>query len=254
MTNKIKKPKILIWDIETSMCEVRTFQFWNTNIQHTAMLKDWYIICGSWSFLDEDIVYNSKCTKAGLKKGNDKNVVKDLCKAISKADMIVGHNGDKFDLKKLKARVLKHALPPVSHIKTLDTLKVVKREFNLSYNNLDYIAKYCGVGEKIVNESGLWDKVMNGDTEALERMVRYCNGDVKVLKEVYKYLLPYITNHPNLNVMSGNTHLVGINCPNCGSDNTIKNGKRPVMKISKVFQRRACMSCGNSFLEKKPLN
>lgn len=252
MKNK-KTPKILLWDIETSMSIAKTFNFWNTNIHHGAIVKEWYIISGAWKFLGEKEVHAIACSKSGLKKGDDKRVVKALCKAISEADLIIGHNGDKFDLKKLKARVIKHGLPPVNHTKTLDTLKCARREFNFSYNNLDYLGAYLEVGQKIKNEPGLWDKVMAGDMDALGRMVKYNKQDVKLLEAVYLKMRPHITNHPNVNVMVGDSHLV-YNCPNCGSEKTIKNGKRPAMKISKIFQKRACHNCGHSFLEKKPLN
>jgi len=184
MTNK-KEPRILLYDIETSMSIAKTFQFWNTNIRHGAIVKEWYIISGAWKFLGEKEVHSVACTQAGLKNGNDKNVVKALCKAISEADMIIGHNGDKFDLKKLKARVIKHGLPPVSNIKTLDTLKCARREFAFSYNNLDYLGQFLEVGTKIKNEPGLWDKVMAGDMEALGRMVKYNIQDVRLLEAVY---------------------------------------------------------------------
>ena len=249
---KNKEPKILIWDIETSYSVVKTFSLFKPMINPSQIISDWYIICGAWKFLDEKETHSIGCTKSGLKKGDDKRVVKALCKAIQEADIIIGHNGDKFDLKKLRARVIRYGLPPINHIKTIDTLKVAKREFNFTSNRLDYIGRFLGVGSKMINEPGLWDKVMAGDMAALSRMVEYNERDVTLLEDVYLKMRPHISNHPNVNVFTDNQVINP--CPNCGSCKTIKNGKRPAMKVSKVFQKRACLDCGASFLEKKPLN
>lgn len=245
-------PKILIWDIETSYSVVKTFSLFKPMISPSQIVSDWFIICGAWKFLGEDKVHSIACTKKGLKIGDDKRVVKALRKAIESADIIIGHNGDKFDLKKLRARVIKHELPPINNIKTIDTLKVARREFNFTSNRLDYIGNFLGVGGKIENEPGLWDKVMAGDMGALDRMVEYNERDVTLLEDVYLRMRPHISNHPDVNVFTDQQMLNP--CPNCGSCDTIRNGKRPAMKVKKIFQRRACYNCGTSFLESKPIN
>ncbi len=249
MTNK--KPKILIWDIETSYSVVKTFSLFKPMINPSQILKDWFIICGAWKFLGEDKVYTTQCKNSkSLRDGNDKSVVKDLCKAINKADLIIGHNGDKFDLKKLKARVIKHNLPPLSFIKSIDTLKVARKEFNFTSNKLEYIGKFLGCGNKIVNTPGLWDKVMEGDMKALKKMDDYNIRDVTLLEDVYLRMRPHISNHPDIGMFTGET--CEVSCKACGSHDTIKYGFRYALK--KRYQRRICNKCGHSFSESKPIN
>lgn len=247
----MKKSKILLFDIETSKNIVKTFQMWQTNINHTDIIQDWYIISAAWKFLGERKIYSVACTQTGLKKGNDKNVVKALVKAIREADIVIGHNGDKFDIKKLKARMIKHNLKPIGQVKSIDTLKAARREFSFTSNRLDYLGSFLGVGRKIVNETGLWDKVMSGDMTALRKMVKYNKQDVKLLEDVYLRMRPYITNHPDLRVLEDKMRN---ECPVCTSSNTIKFGKRHLMKVKKVYQRYVCNDCGHSFQGKKPIN
>ncbi len=252
MINKDKNCKILFWDVETSFNIVKTFGIWNVNINPSQIIQNWYIICGAWKWLGEEEIYHTSCSRSQLLKGNDKRVVKDLCNAIKDADIIIGHNGDKFDLKKLRARVIKHGLPPINNIKTIDTLKVAKREFNFTSNRLDYIGEFLGLGGKMANPPGLWDKVMEGNMDSLKNMVEYNVRDVVLLEDIYLKMRPHISNHPDVNVFSDQQTLNP--CPNCGSSNTIKYGKRRAMKVKKIYQRRACSDCGTGFIESKPLN
>ena len=65
------------------------------------------------------------------------------------------------------------------------TLKLSRSKFKFNSNKLDYIAKYLGMGEKIKTEFGLWkDIVLNKDKDAMAKMVKYCQQDVRLLEKV----------------------------------------------------------------------
>ncbi len=136
-----------------------------------------------------------------------------MWKLINEADIIVAHNLDGFDLKRANTRFLKHNLPHPDYYRKIDTLKVVRQNFKISSNKLDYVCKFLGLDTKI-NTGGfeLWKKCYDGDKEALSKMNEYCNNDVKILENVYLELRPYIKNHPRIELEDGK-------CPNCGSDN-----------------------------------
>lgn len=247
MTNR--KARILLWDIETAYTIAKTWSLFKPMISPSQITQDWFIFCGAWKFLGENKIYVSSCTKKELLAQDDKKVVKKLCEAINKADIVIGHNGDKFDLKKLKARVIKHGLPALSHVKTIDTLKVAKKEFNFTSNALNYIGQFLGVGKKIATEPGLWDRVMDGDIKALKKMVDYNKQDVNLLEKVYLKMRPHISNHPPLSMITGNQE--HDSCPACDSNNSIKYGF--VFKMVNKYQRYKCNSCGNSFCGRKKL-
>ena len=100
------------------------------------------------------------------------------------------------------------------------------------------MAQYLGVGKKI-NTGGfqLWlDCAVHDKPEAWRKMARYNRHDVKLLEEVYYKFRPYITNHPNLNLINR----VVDNCPNCGGV-LQKRGFR-VTRVGR-YQRFQCQSC-----------
>ncbi len=235
MTKKTKRPRILYWDIETSYMLLAGFGLYNQNFSPNNVVQDWHIICASWMFEGDK--------KPKSVKGNgtdDSKIVKKLAEIIGQADLLVHHNGDKFDLKKLRARAIYHKLPPIGPVPAVDTLKASRRLFGFTSHRLGFIATFLGLEEKGKPEMGSWLKVLRGCKKALKDMIMYCEQDVIVLRDVYLRLRPYIMNHPHLSVLTGESH-VGT-CPNCGSSRLNKEGQRVSRK--RIFQRYRCKDCG----------
>ena len=136
---------------------------------------------------------------------------------------------------------LEHGLPPTKPFNsgnTVDTLKVVKKEFNFSSNKLDFIIQnVLNIGKKLDTSKKLWIDATEGCKDALNYMAEYCEIDVSELRKCYKELLPYITNHPNMNHYTDKKV-----CPNCGSEHINKQGFRTT-RVTK-YQRYRCMDCG----------
>jgi predicted RNA-binding Zn-ribbon protein involved in translation (DUF1610 family) len=97
-----------------------------------------------------------------------------------------------------------------------------------------------GLGKKV--ETGgfeLWKQCMSGKKSAWRKMVKYCKQDIILTEKVYKKLLPYIHNHPNLEVyVDGDEN----QCPKCGSEKIVKQGF--VYTNRSKFQQYSCKSCG----------
>jgi len=248
-----KEPKIMIWDIETSLSIMASFGIWGVNIPITNILQNWNLISGAWKWHGQkkihavSIIDNMKEFRKD--PTNDYHVVKALRDAIEEADIIVAHNGDKFDIKKLNTRILYHGLEPLGKKVSIDTLKVAKKEFSFTSNRLDYIAKYLGLSGKLPTSHGMWMKALQGDVNAIKEMVIYNKEDVVVLENVYLKLLPYMTNHPNRFLfIEGETRKA---CPTCGSEHTIKHGF--YYTASSKFQKRRCMDCMSNFRDKKSI-
>jgi len=241
-----RKPKILLWDIETSKMLVQTFSLYDNYIDPSNIVEDWTIIGGAWKWLGEDEVYTSYVSPRSPRK--DKRVVKDLRKALSQADMIIGHNGDKFDLKKFQARAIFHGLDPLPPIPSVDTLKVAKKHFKFTSNRLDYIARIlCGHG-KLTTPKGMWEDVMRGDPIALEMMRDYNIVDVEILEDVYLKLRPWMTTHPNLNLMQETS----LACPICGGLD-LKVHKHRMSRVGMKTQYQ-CQSCGGYCTDKSTVH
>lgn len=210
----------MFWDIETAPMIVTTWGLYPKSLPHEGILQDWFIICGAWKSGDSDKVHAVSIKNAP----DDYLVTKALGEAVSKADVIVHHNGNRFDIKKLNARLIFHGLPPVPPVPMVDTLREVKKIAAFSSNRLDYLAKVL-VGEgKMHTEPGLWLKALKGNKPAIKKMVDYNKVDVIRLEQVYNKLRPYFKSHPHIGAMSqlDKNH----SCPKCGSTNLRKNGFR----------------------------
>ncbi len=192
------KKRILVLDIETSPIKIQTtvWSLWEQNLPIKSISMDWFIICWSAKWLGERKVFNSSLTPKEALVGNDKRVVSDISKLLDEADIVIAHNGDKFDIRKINSRILKHNLDYPSPYKTFDTLKIVKKEFGLTSNKLDYVCTFLGIKGKIKTGIELWEGCLAGDKKALAQMQKYCDNDVVILEAVYMKLLKYIRSNP----------------------------------------------------------
>lgn len=253
-------PRVLIWDIETAPMITTAFSLFNEYSHYENILQDWFIICASWKWLGHDKVYATSIAKnkkdlARYREGIlieenpsvDKTVIEDLHKVLSETDVIVGHNGDKFDLKMFNVRAAKYGLPPIPYIPSVDTLKTAKGNFRFSSNRLDYLGRFLGLGKKVETEKGLWKRCVLGDVSAIKKMVEYNEGDVLLLEKVYYVLRPYMRNHPNLNLINKDD----MSCPKCESTKMQKRGFYRT-RVS-VFQRYQCTDCGGWTRSKKSI-
>lgn len=239
--------KILLFDIETAPSWGCIWQLHREIHSYKNIDKDWYILCWAAKWLNGKKIYTSAIPRfKGWKKNpeNDKKVLIELKKMLDEADVVVAHNGKKFDQKKINTRFIYHGILPPSPYKMVDTLSIARSSFAFTSNKLDDIAHYLGLSRKDGHEGlSLWKKCMLGQKTAWRKMVQYCRQDVRVLEELYLKLRPWITNHPNagnyIDDMDGNVPI----CKNCGSSNLIKEGFSYTGNMSK-FQRYQCKNCG----------
>ena len=85
----------------------------------------------------------------------------------------------------------------------------------------------------------MWLEVLRDNPEAWEELKHYNVEDVIVLERVYKRMLPYISNHPNLcNLIGADEGL----CPKCGSGDYHRRGVYHTMVGT--YQRYRCNACG----------
>lgn len=173
---------------------------------------------------------------------DDTEVTRVLFDVLSEADLLVGHNLDRFDLRKINARLIKNGSHPPSPYKTFDTLKAARRHFNFPSNKLGDLATYldCPYGGKIQHEGfGLWGKCMNGDLAAWARMMKYNVQDVRINEWLYHKLAPW-SRHPNI-TLTGN---VSNACPACGSRKVEQRGWNNMQSYRTKRFRCCAPRCG----------
>lgn len=236
---KVPGPRVMLYDLETSPLLGFAWEVWDTNI--IEVVEHSYILSIAYKWLDEDKVHvlalpDYKTYKK--RKNDDGELVEAFHKILETADIIIAHNGDGFDWKKLQARFIGNGLHPTKPLKMVDTLKAARRGFKFASNKLDDLGKTLGVGRKLPHTGKhLWFGCMDGDMKSWALMKKYNKQDVVLLEAVYKKLLPYIPNHPNRNIYTRETA-----CPACGSFDIQHRGFRHGLNWeAKAFY---CHSCG----------
>ena len=229
--------KRLFFDIETSP---NIGLFWEAgykkNIDYSNIIKERAIICICYKWEDsKEVGYLTWDSKQC-----DKKMLQKFIEVANSADELVAHNGDKFDLAWIRTRCLFHRIPVFPVYTTIDTLKLSRSKFKFNSNKLDYIAKYLGMGEKIKTEFGLWKAiVLNKDKDAMDKMVKYCQQDVKLLEKVYKELSTHIFAKTHYGVIFGEDRGT---CPECGSDDLWRMSNRVTASGVKKIQFQ-CKTC-----------
>lgn len=243
MNLNMEKPiKRLFFDIETSPMIVYGWRTgYKINLHTDNIIQDWKIICISYKWQHEDKVKNLTWDKNQC----DKQMLVDFIKLMNQADECIAHNGDRFDIKKIRTRCIFHRIPMFPKYRTLDTLKKAKSGFNFNSNRLDYIAKFLGVGAKLDHEGfDMWVKCLQGDKKALKDMVKYCDMDIIVLEDVYLTLQSYIKPNTHAGVINGN---MKYSCPTCGNDEDITLLKNDVTEKGTISRVMECNSCGHNY-------
>jgi|TARA_R100001530_G_scaffold47170_2_gene35475 DNA polymerase elongation subunit (family B) len=245
-------PKILMFDIETTPMPVWVWDFGKQYVPPTNLMRDdaghqkfWYILSWSAKWLYDEVVLSDVLTPKEAVAGDDSRILKSIWELLDEADIVVAHNGDRFDIRKLNARfILNDMLPPAPY-KSIDTLKIARKEFAFSSNKQDFLTKYFGLAEKLNTEFQLWIDCMNGDKARLQEMLEYNKRDVVGLEQVYLKLRPYIRNHPNLGVLMDDDV-----CPTCGSESL-----SPILATyftsANEFPVYRCGGCGSPFIRSK---
>jgi len=239
----LKVPKILLFDVETVMMESYIWHGgYKQIIQDNQIIKDWNIVAwaAKWIF-SPNIISDVQTPKEAVNR-DDNRLLKGIWNLIDEADILVAHNGDRFDIRKVNARFIEFGFLPPSPYRSIDTLKIAKKHFAFSSYKLSYLCKIFNIGGKL--ETGgydLWKDCLRGDSEALRHMSKYNIQDVNLLEEVYLKFRPWIKSHPNLALYMEVDEEV---CSNCGSVDLIDKGKYYTTNVN-LYKSLCCENCGN---------
>lgn len=235
------KPRVILWDIETGFNLVKAFSLYQFNgyIPYYALEQERYIICASWKELGKNKVHSVSqldCP-ADFKDDptNDYVVVEALHHMLKDVDVLIHHNGNKFDLKYFNTRAVFHGFDPLPPIRTWDTLMIAKKHFLFNSNRLNYLGQFLGVGEKIDTKPELWDDCLHGKKSAVKEMLRYNKQDVLLLERVYEKIAKFAPAPVNRNLFDGH------GCPHCGSENLQSRGTYAT--AVNTYQRYFCNDC-----------
>lgn len=233
--------KTLLIDIETAPTLAWVWQLYEANA--VGVEKSWYILSVAFKWLGDDKIQTLSLPDFSTyktSKENDKMLLGAIWKLLDEADVIIAHNGDRFDLPKINARLLVNGFAPPSPYKTIDTLKIARNKFKFDSNRLDALARTLGFGRKLPHTGfDLWKGCMAGDKKSWKLMCDYNAHDVELLETLYLRIRAWATTHPNKNVYDG-----GNGCPRCGGHRMEKRGIQ--YTATSMKQRYHCLKkdCG----------
>lgn len=212
--------RVLLYDLETAPLLA---YIWRPNDQYVPMdrlIHDTFLLTWSAKWLGEKTVTTGVLTGTEARKQNDKRIVKELAALIREADIVVAHNGDRFDIPMFNNRLMALGLEPIGPKRSIDTCKLAKSTFRLAYNKLDYLGEYLGLGRKIKTDFDLWRACYHGDEVALAKMAKYNRQDVVLLERVFERMKPYA----KLPRMFEAEDRDESGCPYCGSMHLMRRG------------------------------
>ena len=245
-------PKILTFDIETLPLESYTWGLFDQNVGLNQIKTDWAAmsIAAKWMHSDE-VWYEDTRDKATIR--DDKDLIAKLCAMLNEADIVVGQNVKKFDLRKIRARAMMHDLPPFKEPLVQDTMLMARSIGSFTSNKLEYLSTNLTDTPKSKHQKfpgfELWLGVLQGNLEAWEEMKEYNIQDVRATEQLYLRLRPWVRNHPNL------SHYYDDNkrrCPRCGSTNLHDNGT--TFRGVSEYHAYTCADCGGHSRSRFTLN
>lgn len=231
---------ILLYDLEISPALAWVYEMYDANVIRVE--RPAYIMCFAYKFYGTNRVHAVAQPDFDMYEDqpyNDYMVVYKLHQLMDMADIVVAHNANKFDNKIAMSRFLMHGMNPPSPYKTVDTLTAARRLFRMGKNSLDYLCEQLELGHKPdVTHAKLWHGCVEGDEKSWRLMKQYCKHDVELLDGLYKNLLPFISNHPNVAILGGRIDA----CPKCGGTHMHSRGKAHTNVAT--YRRWQCQDCG----------
>lgn len=237
--------RVLILDVER-ISGITQQHYWdrgdlkNRYVHHETVVRHprTTIACFKWYDSDEVI------RLAEWDKGGRKVFLKRIHRIMSTADIVVGHNVDNADVPWLKGDMhIEGGLPPLPPFKTVDTLKVLRREFKSGapFKSLDAFCQIVGLQAKTdhYDRNAMERAVTEKSVEDRERLTEYCAGDVIATQGLLDYLRPHIKNHPALFVDGENAMNV---CNRCGHHETLPCARRYVANVL-TYTMLKCANC-----------
>lgn len=266
------KFKIVYFDIETLPLKGYFWQPGQQYVGHSNLIPShsmWDLICIQYAINDGPV----KVLRYD-KHGGAKDIIEKFDAIIADADVVLGKNSDRFDVKMLNAMRLFLGVKSMLGWEkyTEDLEKQMRRYLRLPSQSLDYISKQLGVGGKHRMEMGDWidisrykelttlkssgldvmtinivskymfkekaSDIIKAGKVALDKMCNYGAKDTEDTRTIWKYCQAHFDPKFNRAKWVGEKHA----CKRCGEGNIKKNGTRVAGKT--LYQHFYCNDCG----------
>jgi hypothetical protein len=243
-------PKIFVYDIETSPNLVYSWGLFDQRIGINQIVQPQDILCFAATRL------GSKKVESRAAWDDYDVMVQGLWTLMDEADYLVGYNQVSFDDKHVKAAFAKAGMPPPSPYRSIDLLRVVRKNFKFPSHKLAYVCDALGLDLK-TDPGGFdtWKQILDPESPnreaAQKRMVRYCRNDVRITTQLFQRLLPWIDGL-NIPLISGGTDSdtsTVAKCTRCDGESIQQRGW--AYTTTYRYKRYRCMDCGGWMRDKK---
>lgn len=233
--------RVLIIDIERlkGRAEVEFFDlndYKNRRI-HPDEVQEWpRTICAAWKFQgDRKVEFAAEWEEGGVAQ-----MAAATHAAYDEADIVVGHNIDGFDTRKLNSLWIEQGLTVPSPRKSVDTLKVARGVFGMESNTLNALCVRLGITAKTDRyDHEVARRACAGVVKDQRKLRRYNVGDIGATEALYNHFLGWQKNPPNAALWSGDKQ---IRCVACGKTNLQLRGEQ--VALAQVYDRYQCQDCG----------
>lgn len=235
--------KILTLDIERFK-GTASIEFWDLSDMKNRRIRpdqvvEWpRTICIAWRWYGQKKVeFHAEWDDAGRDA-----MLKAAWDAYDQADILVGHNLDGFDTKTLKAEWSMMGLPMPRPFKSVDTLKIARREFRFESNQLGSLCERMGVPGKVDHyDPEVAREALAGNVAAQRRLRRYNIGDIEASEALFDAMRGWIPNHPFIGTR-GDEKV----CNQCGSDDLTLDQSARYRAVVLDYALFRCGNCGGN--------
>lgn len=217
------------WDLN----EIKS---WAGKRIHADDVSEWpRTICAAWKWYDSaDVEFAAEWEVGGYD-----GFMRQVWEVFNDADLIIGHNADRFDARHLMGGWAEMGLPAPSPYKVIDTLKIARGTFAYESNTLDALNKRLGIDSKTDKyDVKIARAAVNGDKEAQETLSAYNRGDIIASEALFDRLRPFAKGIPHLGMWSDDE----LACPSCGHTMTA-TGKTVHANVQR-YEHLHCPNCG----------
>ena len=238
-------PRIGLIDIETAPLEGNTWGLFDQNIGLNQITQEWAIISFCYKPLGgkrSTLVYEDNRHEADPR--HDYKLLQSLWSIMHDNDILIAQNGRRFDIRKIRARLILNDFQPHRPVKVEDTMLMARQVAAFTSNKLEWLSTYLSKVQKSKHKEfpgfELWSECLKGNQRAWAAMKKYNIPDVLSMEEVYLKLRPWVRGHTNVAAYSDHATLA---CPVCGGHHMIEDDRHAFTNVGEYLQYR-CGDCG----------
>lgn len=238
-------PRVLVADIETFPMEGYFWGLFKQNISLDMIKENSKVMSFAGKWLGDKAYYYID----NRSRGNPRDDVLPLSASyhiLQHTDFVIAHNGQYFDMRKLRARYAEERFAPLPVIPVIDTLLQNRKAFAFDSQKLAFVTGLVGAHEKDEHSEfpgfKLWAECLKDNPRAWKANEKYNVMDIVSNEDMYMDLRGWYQGAPNFGPFYPNAGEDEHRCPGCGSVHVMKKGLRRTQVG--IYQRYQCDDCG----------